>query len=102
MPGLSGLIPELQPWARWLISLWPYGQLTSTRRSRYEQALLYAACGHGECRYPAAPPGQSMHELGRAFDYVAPPEVLAGLGEAWEYYGGRWGGHFADDIHFEA
>lgn len=100
--GIGQLEPWLQPWATWLISAWPYGQITSTRRSWQEQAQLYAACGHGQCQYPAAPPGRSMHQVGRAFDYVAPKRVLAQLGAIWESVGGTWGGRFGDEIHFEA
>ena len=98
---LAQLHPQLQPWARWLIGLWPYGQLTSTLRTRAEQTRLYAAYLRGESRFPALPPGSSMHELGRAFDYVAPAAVLEQLGQIWEQVGGRWGGA-RDPIHFEA
>lgn len=99
---LLDLHPDLVPWARWLIAHWPYGQITSTRRSRREQAQLYAAYLRGESRYPAAPPGQSKHEVGLAFDYLADPWILQQLGELWESVGGRWGGHVDDPIHFEA
>jgi hypothetical protein len=85
-----------------LISAWPYGQLTSTWRSPADQARLYEAFLRGEARYPAAPPGQSSHQFGRAFDYVAPDEILQQLGALWESVGGRWGGRFGDAIHFEA
>jgi hypothetical protein len=88
------------PWARWLISAWPYGQLTSTLRSRSEQAQLYAAYLRGESRFPAAPPGRSKHELGLAFDYFAEPWALAQLGALWQSVGGTWGGD-RDPIHFE-
>ena len=99
---LADLVYPLQPWARWLISRWPYGQLTSTWRSSAEQAQLYAAFLRGESQYPAAPPGSSMHEAGRAFDYVAPDPILEQLGAIWEAVGGTWGGRFGDPIHFEA
>ncbi len=98
---IDALEPWLQPWARWLLRFYPHGILTSTRRSHAEQAALYNACGHGECRYPAAPPGYSYHEYGRAFDYVAPDGVLTQLGAVWERVGGVWGGP-GDPIHFEA
>jgi hypothetical protein len=100
--GLSALHPQLAPWAQWLISLWPYGQLTSTLRTSSEQQQLYAAYLRGESNYPAAPPGHSMHEFGRAFDYVAPDEILQQLGAVWEQVGGTWGGRAGDAIHFEA
>jgi D-alanyl-D-alanine carboxypeptidase-like protein len=91
----------LQPWARWLISRWPYGQLTSTLRSFEEQTRLYDLYLRGAARYPAAPPGSSMHEVGRAFDYYAPDYVLEQLGDIWTAVGGTWGGA-VDPIHFEA
>jgi D-alanyl-D-alanine carboxypeptidase len=100
--GIYLLDPRLQPWARWLISLWPYGQLTSTLRTREEQTALYSAYLAGASRYPAAPPGHSKHELGLAFDYVAPSAVLSELGAVWKSYGGNWGGDGDDPIHFEA
>jgi hypothetical protein len=99
--GLQLLHPQLQPWARWLIAKWPHGRLTSTWRSSAEQLALYQACGHGECRYPAAAPGHSFHQLGRAFDYVAPLPILEQLGRLWESVGGTWGGT-GDPIHFQA
>lgn len=100
--GLSALQPWLVPWANWLYSLWPYAQITSTLRSHDEQAALYNAYLAGASKYPAAPPGQSYHEYGRAFDMVAEPQILAQLGAIWESVGGRWGGHEGDEIHFEA
>jgi len=99
--SISTLHPQLQPWARWLINLYPYGQLTSTRRSRAEQTQLYDAYLRGESRFPAAPPGHSKHELGLAFDYWAPAWALRELGRIWESEGGTWGGE-SDPIHFEA
>ena len=59
---------------------------------------LYNAFLRGEARYPVAPPGQSFHEYGLAFDYVA-PEVQAQLGELWQSVGGTWSPQ--DDIHFQ-
>jgi hypothetical protein len=97
---IEDLDPQLVPWARWLISLWPYGQITSTRRTRLEQQTLFASCGAGQCRYPAAAPGHSYHEFGLAFDYLAPDEILQQLGAIWESYGGGWGGE-RDPIHFQ-
>jgi hypothetical protein len=98
---ISDLEPWLVPWARWLLSLWPSAQVTSTRRTLYEQSQLYAAFLAGASRYPAAPPGQSLHEYGRAFDLIAEPQVLEQLGRVWTYVGGTWGGA-GDPIHFEA
>ena len=76
--------------------------VTSTVRSRATQARLYRAYVEGRSRYPAAPPGTSKHERGLAFDIAVRPEgALQPLGELWESWGGRWGGRFADPIHFE-
>jgi len=98
----AGLQPWLQPYAIALYRAWPYAQVTSVRRSSSEQARLYAAFLRGESRYPAAPPGHSLHELGRAWDMVAPAAILEQFGLLWESWGGRWGGRFGDPIHFEA
>lgn len=101
---LSDLEPWLQPWAFWLLSLWPSAQVTSTRRTTLEQSQLFAAFRAGSSKYPAAPPGQSYHEYGRAFDlYVQEPIVLAQLGRVWMSVGGTWGGaDGSDPIHFQA
>jgi len=102
LSGIAELQPWLQPWARWLIAHWPYGQLTSTYRGYREQSQLYAEYLAGRSRYPVAPPGRSYHQFRRAFDYEAPPQILRALGEVWEWAGGTWGGRFHDAIHFEA
>lgn len=101
---LDQLQPWLQPYARYLVQIASsYGaHVTSTRRTHQEQAQLFATCGSGQCRYPAAPPGHSKHEIGRAWDMVAHPYVLRQLGALWERIGGTWGGRFGDEIHFEA
>lgn len=82
----------------------PYGgKLTSTYRSYSEQLALYL--NRANSPYPAAPPGRSYHQAGRAFDINAPDWVLQRLGAYWESIGGRWGGRFTshpDPIHFEA
>lgn len=82
-------------------SIDPTARITSTVRSRSEQRRLYNNYLAGRSRFPAAPPGRSKHELGRAIDIVARPETLRRLGAAWERLGGRWGGRFNDPIHFE-
>lgn len=103
MPGrISELAPWFQPWAKWLIANSRGAQLTSTWRSPQQQLTLYLAARRGESKYPAAPPGHSMHEQRRAFDIIAPLAELQRLGALWESVGGRWGGRFGDPIHFEA
>jgi len=100
---VEDLEPWLQPWARWLLSLVPSAQLTSTRRTSQQQLQLYNAYLRGESKYPAAPPGRSMHEYGRAFDlFLQDPRMLDELGQIWESVGGTWGGRGSDPIHFEA
>lgn len=100
---LDDLEPWLVPWARWLVSLWPSAQVTSTRRTRLEQSQLYEAFLAGASKYPAAPPGQSWHEYGRAFDIYAHPQILEQLGRIWIQVGGTWGGSDGSDpIHFQA
>lgn len=94
----------IQPYANELLRrATPYGaQLTSVKRSRAKQSELYQAYLAGASRYPAAPPGHSLHEVGRAFDVAAPAWLLMQMGALWEYWGGRWGGRGGDPIHFEA
>ncbi len=101
--GLDGLQPWLRPWALWLIGQGAgYVQLTSVRRTYQQQVELYLAYQRGESKYPAAPPGYSYHEAGRAFDLIGPNDVLRRLGHLWEAAGGTWGARFGDPIHFQA
>lgn len=104
MASLGDLRPEIAPYAEYLFSfLEPYGaRVTSVYRSYSDQLELYRNRANNP--YPVAPPGQSKHELGLAFDITAPPEILAWAGQVWESWGGRWGGRFTsrpDPIHFE-
>jgi len=103
---LNQLVPPMVPWAERLLKVahqLGYGvSVTSVRRSRGLQAKLWRDYQLGRSRYPAAPPGRSKHELGLAFDIVGNPQHLAHLGRIWESWGGIWGGHFNDPIHFEA
>lgn len=107
------LAPELVPWAEYLLEVAAYNglrvQVTSTRRTRAQQAVLYqrwlqcrARGGRGTC-LPAAVPGTSDHELGRAFDLVVNGDFRGpgqrALGEFWRSLGGRWAGD-ADPVHF--
>lgn len=100
--GLDQLQPWLAPWARWLVSISPGLQITSVRRTYWQQLELYQASRRGEVRYPVAPPGYSRHEQGRAWDMIGPPELLARAGYWWERVGGSYGGRLGDPIHFEA
>jgi LAS superfamily LD-carboxypeptidase LdcB len=93
----------LAPYAEALLSYFPQRRVTSTYRSYSEQYMLYRRYLLGYSKYPAAPPGRSMHNYGRAFDVDdADPDELALMGATWENWGGRWGGRFGDPIHFEA
>ena len=73
--------------------------VTSLYRSPADQARLYRAYLEGRSLYPAAPPGRSAHERGRAMDLTS--EDQPWLGAVWEAWGGKWGGHYSDPIHFE-
>ena len=109
MPSLGSLEPWLYGAADTFVSyLQAAGvpvYVTSARRSAAKQAVLYAAYIEGRSDYPAAAPGTSLHELGRAFDLGGLPKghpLWPVLGQIWESLGGRWGGRFGDEIHFEA
>lgn len=105
----TGLHPQLRPYAQYLYDearRAGYGPtVTSVFRTRGQQARLYRRYLQGVSPWPAAPPGSSLHEFGAAFDMV----VAAGgksaqqraVGELWERLGGRWGGRFNDEVHFE-
>lgn len=102
--SISDLVPELQPFANALVDaagragLQP--RVTSTLRSHSEQRRLYASYLAGQAGYPVAPPGQSAHEYGLAFDLVvAPLAALAHVGRLWRSWGGGWTGR--DAVHFE-
>src|SRR5439155_23074607 len=85
---ISGLQHWLRPYATALLGLAAqrgvYVEVTSVRRSYASQARLYRNFLRGRSRYPAAPPGRSAHEHGRAFDLNASPQALACLGGVWE------------------
>ena len=105
MASLSELDPELVPWANQLVgeaSARGYSpRVTSTVRTHGEQARLYRRFVAGTWPYPVAPPGQSAHEYGWAFDMVTEPfDALAELGALWESWGGTYGGS-RDRVHFE-
>lgn len=109
MASLGGLQAWLRPHASRLLQeatrLGISVRVTSVRRSKVTQARLYRDYLKGLSRFPAAPPGHSLHEIGRAFDLVPIPyntAALARLGAIWQSWGGTWGQKFNDPIHFEA
>jgi len=102
--AIDDLVPELADAARALVDaagragLQP--RVTSTVRTRSEQARLYRRFLAGASGYPVAPPGFSAHEYGEAFDMVTSPmEALADVGATWLDWGGYWGP--GDAVHFE-
>src|SRR5258708_23489252 len=101
---INDLVPELQPFASALVDagggagLQP--RITSTLRTHSEQRRLYAGYLAGQAGYPVAPPGQSSHEYGEAFDLVVSPmAALRDVGRLWRRWGGGWSGR--DAVHFE-
>jgi hypothetical protein len=104
MGRITDLVEELQGPATDLVDaagragLLP--RITSTMRSNSEQRRLYNRFLAGQAGYPVAPPGQSAHEYGLAFDMVVSPmEALADVGATWQSWGGGWNPR--DAIHFE-
>ena len=93
---------QLRPYFKWLVdtahALGLDPRVTSTVRSRNEQRVLYDRYLRGQSRFPAAPPGRSLHERGLAIDLVSrDPELL---GRYWTYYiGGRWSP--SDSVHYD-
>lgn len=106
MASTRTLDRNFRPWAdAWVEALAAAGlnpSITSARRTREEQTRLYNRFRSGASRYPAAPPGTSLHEWGLAVDIALPASVLSVLGPVWERLGMVWGGRFRDPIHFEA
>jgi hypothetical protein len=97
MSAFGGLQPSLRPWAQRLLSSFPGLHVTSVRRSRATQTRLWN--NRHRNPYPVAPPGQSLHEYGLAFDLVGDPDQLAAAGRVWNSWGGHWSS--VDRIHFE-
>lgn len=87
-------------------------RVSSGFRSRTKQAQLYSDWIAGKSTLPAAKPGRSRHEVGKAVDVVW---ASTGLAEpfpgAWRalgafaenYLGLKWGGKWRnpDPVHFE-
>lgn len=113
--SLRGLQPWLYPWA---VALLRYAaqsgfpvKVASVRRSYSSQARLYRVYlrnraadpgGEGTRYLPAAAPGTSTHQVGRAFDLNGDSAHLRILGKVWTQWGGTYGGVFKDPVHFEA
>lgn len=97
----SGLQPWLRYYAEYLYQVALMNGLqprvTSVFRSRARQAVLYDRYLRGLTDYPVAPPGQSKHQYGLAFDMVTANN--AALGALWNQMGGRWSP--SDDVHYE-
>ncbi|GAI95660.1 unnamed protein product [marine sediment metagenome] len=102
----KGLQAWLAPYAGYLLEVLSYNgrryTITSVYRSPEKQQQCWDRFKAGLSKYPAAPPGHSKHEQGRAFDFTADEDTLRLAGAFWESMGGRWGGRFKDPIHFEA
>ena len=74
--------------------------VTSTRRSFLEQLRLFTAFKLGRSRFPAAPPGQSTHQLGIAVDLV--PRLEGSLDlivQIFRRFNFKWAGP-RDSVHF--
>jgi len=77
--------------------------ITSGYRDSTRQAALYQRWISGRSKYPAQPPGKSLHERGLAVDIGSTAEGLEVAGFLAPYVGLTWGGHFThvDPVHFE-
>lgn len=110
MADLRLLHPQLVPVARYLYAIGKYYDpllvVTSGFRSASKQEQLYRKWLSGESQIPAAPPGQSLHGYGLAFDLARIGKdplndpLLNWLGAVWESWGGRYGGA-RDPVHFQ-
>jgi len=95
----AGLQPWLRPWAEELMRVAGSGlKVTSVYRSYTEQMHLYLTRWTNP--FPVAPPGQSYHNHGRAWDMVGDQARLAYAGAVWNSWGGTWSP--SDPIHFQA
>lgn len=107
-PAYQGLAQEF---VRVLATIVGAVVVTSARRDRAQQQKLYDDYLSGRSKFPAAPPGQSTHGAGLAFDLqlggITPgkkppyPWQYQVAGEVWEALGFTWGGRFDDPIHFD-
>ncbi len=79
--------------------------ITSTRRTRAQQARLYARFLAGKSKFPALPPGNSRHEFGLAIDIVFHPEAggelaMRDIERLAAIQGFRWAGP-GDSVHWD-
>lgn len=88
----------------WLHALRANGiryRVTSTKRTRTEQIVLWKRFLAGKSRFPAARPGTSKHETGQAIDVVFDdPGGLAVAVRSAEIHLLRWAGP-RDSVHFD-
>lgn len=109
MANLNELHPQLKPWAKWLLDVGRYYDsrlvVTSGFRSIKKQQELHSNWLSGKSNIPAAPPGQSMHNYGLAFDLARPnvdpfqDPLLVYLADLWSRVGGA-GSVRGDPVHF--
>ena len=102
MGRFNGLNPDLAVYAERLY-LWAEAnglrpRITSVLRTRQQQTILYERYLRGQSRFPAAPPGRSLHEQGLAFDMVTSDQGQS-AGAVWNAAGGRWSPN--DWVHYE-
>jgi len=100
-PSFAGLEQWAVPYAQYLYTVAELNALnpriTSVFRTYQQQAVLYQRFLRGQSNLPAAPPGRSRHEVGRAFDMVS--SNPAALGALWRSMGGEW--FPSDPVHFQ-
>lgn len=97
----DGLQPWLRPYAIWFYQVaQQYGlqpHVTSVYRSYDRQKVLRDRWEAGLSSIYAAPPGQSKHQYGLAFDLTSRNNPA--LGNLWRQMGGNW--FSSDAVHFE-
>lgn len=98
----AGIIPYAELLIRELRRAGYRVTITSVKRSREEQAKLYAAYLAGRNPYPVAPPGRSAHEHGLAWDMdvraASGADGAPLAGRWWKSIGGVWS--HTDRVHY--
>ena len=82
---MAASLDELIWWARpsaeycveWAESQGVRVTVTSVKRTRARQAALYRRYLQGKSQFPAAPPGESAHEWGMAWDSVVDEHLIS-------------------------